>query len=140
MHAELFDGKIRSFRYGPRSRPPADPRRSWQRAARTVADANLDLVRRHPWLITRPNERPVLGPHSTAKYEAELAAFDRTGLSAAEVDLALWQVLNHVRGVAGDLLAGQSSPESTADWWQARYKFGLSRILDGLQVLIDRRG
>ncbi|HEY9292748.1 MAG TPA: TetR/AcrR family transcriptional regulator C-terminal domain-containing protein [Microlunatus sp.] len=176
VHAELFDGRIRIFPYGPRSRPPADPLRSWQRAVRTVAGTNLDLVRRHPWLIARPNDRPVLGPYTTAKYEAELAAFDRLGLAAVEMDLALWQVLNHVRGIAGDLLAGQSAPESTAEWWQASgaaaaarisaeefplatgvgssvgdaqqaaydplasYKFGLSRILDGLQVLVDRRG
>lgn len=171
---EVLDGRLRGFPYGPRSRPPAQPRTGWQRAARTVCEANLELIRRHPWLVERPNDRPVLGPQTTAKYDAELAAFDALGLTDVEMDLALWQLLNHARGTAGDLVTAQHCSESNADWWQAgaaavadritaeefpravrigsaaglaqssaydplsSYRFGLSRLLDGVQVLIDR--
>lgn len=173
-YAELVDGRLRGFPYGPRSRPPVDPLRGWRRAARTVCDANLDLVRRHPWLIERSKERPVLGPNSTAKYDAELAVLDRLGLTDTEMDLALWQLLNHVRAAAADLTAAARQPESGEQWWSAgaaavadrisaaefplavrvgssagrsqgsaydplgSYRFGLSRLLDGLQVMIDR--
>lgn len=116
--AELFDGRIRAHPYGPRSRPPVDRRRGWRRVARTVATANLELFQRHPWLIDRPNVRPVLGPHSTAKYDAELTCFEGLGLTEAEMDLALWQLLNHVRGTAGDLIAAGRHAELTAVWWE----------------------
>lgn len=175
VHAELLDGESRSFPYGGRSRPPADPRASWQRAARRVADANLELVGRHRWLVSRSNDRPVLGPYTTAKYEAELSVFDQLGLSDTEMDLSLWQLLNFVRGIAADRLAVERDARTAAQWWQAAapaaaeritperyplatrvgaaagdaqqaaydpsasYTFGLSRMLDGLQVLIDRR-
>lgn len=173
---ELLDGRVRGFPYGPRSRSPADRRRGWQRVARTVCEANLELIGRHPWLIEQPNDRPVLGPGAIAKYNAELATFDRLGLGEVEMDLALWQLLNHVRGIAGDLIAARSRGESAEQWWEAggaavvadrvseeefplavrvgsaagaaqgtaydpmsSYRFGLSRLLDGLQLLIDRR-
>lgn len=116
---ELFDGRLRGFPYGPRSRPPRDPRRGWRRNATTLATANLELLLRHPWLIERPNDRPVLGPNSTAKYDRELACFEGLGLADAELDLALWQLLNHVRGAAADLIAAERHPESSLDWWQA---------------------
>ncbi|SDR92027.1 TetR/AcrR family transcriptional regulator C-terminal domain-containing protein [Microlunatus soli] len=174
--AEFFDGRLRGFPYGPRSRRPADPRRGWRRAAGTLCDANLDWIRRHPWLVERPNVRPVLGPSSTAKYDAELGVFDRLGLTDLEMDLAVWQLLNHVRGIAVDLTAAAREPETSEQWWSAgaaaaaaritaaefplavrvgtaagdaqaaaydplgSYRFGLSRLLDGLQVMIDDAG
>lgn len=175
VHGELLDPQSRRFPYGGRSRPPAAPRSSWHRAARRVADANLELVQRHPWLVSRPNDRPVLGPNTTAKYEAELNVFEGLGLTDNEMDLSLWQLLNHVRGIAADQIAVERDAETTARWWQASapavadritaeryplatrvgtsvgaarqtaydplasYRFGLSRILDGLQTLIERR-
>lgn len=178
VNSELFAGDHapgpRRFPYGRSSRPPADRHTGWRRAARTVADANLDLSRRHPWLTERSNEKPVLGPWTTAKYEAELSVFDGLGLTDQQMDLALWQLLNHVRGTAADLRAAAVDPESAAEWWQGAapavaerisaeefpiaarvgsaageeqqsaydpltsYRFGLDRILDGLQVLLDR--
>jgi AcrR family transcriptional regulator len=172
-HVGGADGP-RRFPYGPRSRPPADRLTGWRRAARTVADANLDLARRHPWLTERTNDKPVLGPYTTAKYDAELAVFDELGLTDPQMDLALWQLLNHVRGIAADLRASAADPESVAAWWQGSaaavaerigaeefplavrvgasvgqaqqsaydpltsYRFGLARVLDGLQTLIER--
>lgn len=183
VHAELF-GPDRDFPYGTGSRQPTGRRQDWQHAARTVADANLDLIRRHRWLVARPNDRPVLGPATTAKYDAELAVWEGLGLSEEEIDLALWQLLNHVRIAAGELTAADPAQgdaddaeqgESAADWWQASgaaaarwitaeefpravrvgaaagaaqesaydptasYRFGLERILAGLQVLVDSR-
>jgi AcrR family transcriptional regulator len=119
VHGELVDGRVRAFPYGPRSRPPADPRQRWRRAARTVADLNLELYRRHPWLLARSNDRPVLGPHSTAKYDAELRVFAALDLPPAEMDLALWQLLNHVRGTAAESVAVEQHRESAEEWWRA---------------------
>jgi hypothetical protein len=84
-----------------------------------VADLNLDLYRRHPWLLARSNDRPVLGPHSTAKYDAELRVFASLDLLPTEMDLALWQLLNHARGAAAEALAVERQPETAQEWWQA---------------------
>lgn len=170
VQAEPFDGAPR-FPYGSRSRPPADRANGWRRPARLVADTNLDLLRRHPWLIEWPSDRPVLGPNSTRKYDRELAVFDRLGLTDHQLDLCLWLLLGHVRTTAAQLQV-VGSADSSGDWWQEsaaaaaaritaaefplavrvgaaagevqqtafdpllNYRFGLDRLLDGIQLLI----
>lgn len=99
-------------------------RDDWRARLRALADRNLAHLRRHPWLVDVPLDRPPLGPGTIGKYEHELRALDRLGLSDAEMDLSLAFVLNFVRGIAADLVASQrleSATEQTdVEWWRAR--------------------
>jgi AcrR family transcriptional regulator len=82
---------------------------------RAVADANRKLYDQHPWAARVTTARPPLGPGLLAKYEHELAAFDRLGLSDVDMDAALTLVLGFVQGIAAQ------EPASTPDteWWEA---------------------
>lgn len=96
----------------------------WRERVRALADRNLAHLRRHPWLVDVPLDRPPLGPGTTGKYERELRTLDGLGLSDEELDLALAFVLNFVRGIAADLAASRrlesATEQSDAEWWQAR--------------------
>ncbi len=99
-----------------------DPDLDWTEAVRRIADANLSLLLRHPWLVDLPPERPVLGPGVTMKYDRELAALAGLGLPDLELDLALAHVLTFVRGIAQDRVSQArlaASDQSTAEWWES---------------------
>ena len=102
-------------------RPPWG-RTGWRTRVRRVAEANRDLLGRHPWVAQLPGTRPVLGPGLMAKYEHELAAFDGTGLDDVRTDDALTFVLGVVRAhalAAQDLAAVRSrSGLSDRRWWE----------------------
>lgn len=102
----------------------SDARAGWRDRVRAVADRNLAHLRRHPWLVDVPQDRPPLGPGTIGKYERELRALSGLGLSDEELDLVLAHVLNFVRGIAADLIASErleaASTQTDAEWWQAR--------------------
>lgn len=96
----------------------------WRDRVRALADRNLALLRRHPWLVDVPLDRPPLGPGTIGKYERELRALSGLGLSDEELDLVLTHVLNFVRGIAVDLVASErleaATAQTDAEWWRAR--------------------
>ena len=65
--------------------------------------------------------RPVLGPHVSLKYEAELRPLDRIGLSDIEMDAVLTLVLTHVEGCARTQAALERTQHDTGmtevEWW-----------------------
>lgn len=109
-------------------------RRRWRARVAAVAEANRDLLEAHPWLTeVAALSRPPLGPGVLAKYEHELAAFDRTGLSEVEVDAALAYLLgfvqSHCRSAHDATRTTTDTAMSDAQWWQANRAI-LARALD----------
>lgn len=142
----------------------------WRMRVRAVAETNLALLMRHPWLLGIDDQRTALGPGTIAKYDRELHAFDETGLSDVERDATLTFVLDFVRAAAGRMLAASDPTEFGSTWEevagtlarlvgddhplarrvgaaageqlgapydaQAAWRFGLERVLGGLESVI----
>jgi hypothetical protein len=93
----------------------------WRDAVRFIAQRNWDLYLAHPWMLQLLPGRPVLGPHASIKYEAELRPLDQLGLSDVEMDAALTLVLTHVEGCARAYAAIKQTQQETgltdAEWW-----------------------
>jgi len=93
----------------------------WHDALRFIAQKNWDLYRKHPWMLEISTGRPVLGPHASIKYEAELRPLDNLGLSDVEMDAALTLILTHVEGCArAQVILDRTQHETgltDAEWW-----------------------
>lgn len=150
----------------------------WRAALLFIAERNWMLYQRHSWLLEAEGARPVLGPHTNDKYEAELRPLVGTGLSDVEIDSVLTLILTHVSGtaraLAGFTRVKEQSGMTDAQWWAATapiiervmdrdrfpvssrvgtaaagaydaasdpvhaYEFGLTCILDGVEMLMTR--
>lgn len=99
------------------SQQPGD----WQDALQFIAQRNWDVYREHPWMLQVTGWRPVLGPHASLKYEAELRPLDNLGLSDVEMDATLALVLSHVEGCARAETARERALQETGmtdvEWW-----------------------
>lgn len=108
-------------------------RTGWRRRLRVVAGENLDLFVAHPWLVQLTTRRPPLGPHLMAKYEHELRAVERVGLTDVEMDSVLTLVLDlthaAARGIAQRRRARGQTGINDAEWWAANAP-ALERIFD----------
>lgn len=93
---------------------PAYGRTGWRARVRRVAEANLALLREHPWLLEVADARTALGPGTIAKYDHELHAFDPAGLTDLERDAALSFVLDYTRSAAPALIRG---PDDFGETW-----------------------
>lgn len=89
----------------------------WRMRVRAVAEVNLTLLRRHPWLLQIDDQRTTFGPGTIAKYDRELHAFDQTGLSDIDRDAALTFVLDFVRASA-DRMATTVAPGDFGPLWE----------------------
>ncbi|MFC9790224.1 TetR/AcrR family transcriptional regulator [Rhodococcus sp. NPDC127528] len=158
---------------------PARAGGGWRGGVEFVVDRNWDLYRRHPWLLHIVGARPVLGPNTSRKYEAELRPLDGIGLTDVEMDAVLSLVLSHVTGTARLLVSVEQTARDSgltdAQWWAATapilerlldpaaypvsdrvgsaagrehqaasspqhaLRFGLDRILDGVDALVHQR-
>lgn len=100
--------------------PAARP--NWRAAALFVAERNFDAVVAEPWTLDIPADRPVPGPGATAKYEAELAAFDGVGLTDVQMDHALTGLLGLASAMARNQVglnrARAASQRDDNQWWQ----------------------
>ena len=81
---------------------------SWRDRLGQVADENLTLLTRHPWLAHVETERAVLGPGTLGKYERELGAVEPLPLTDPAKDQALALVLAFVRSSARALEAARA--------------------------------
>jgi AcrR family transcriptional regulator len=105
----------------------------WQEALRFIARRNWELYRRHPWMLQVTPWRPVIGPHASLKYEAELRPLDGVGLSDVEMDATLTLILSHVEGCARAQAARDRTQHDTgmtdAEWWVAHAPL-LAQLID----------
>ncbi|MBO0854879.1 MAG: TetR/AcrR family transcriptional regulator C-terminal domain-containing protein [Nocardia sp.] len=142
--------------------------RSWRTALAQWSHTIHARYRAHPWAIelTTARTRP-LGPNEMAWMEAALAALADTGLSGAERLDTVVLLNGHIRSLvqqtaasgpeeAESLMADQVGavlhthadrfPEIAAAYSAtggdrgAALDYGIDRILDGVGVLIERRG
>lgn len=100
---------------------PSQQPGGWRVALRFIAQRNWELYRRHPWMLQITMGRPVLGPHASLKYEAELRPLDQLGLSDVEMDATLTLILGHVEGCARAQATLEQTQYDTgmtdAEWW-----------------------
>ena len=121
---------------------PARQPGGWRGALEFIAARNWHLYQRHPWLLHMVNARPVLGPNTSRKYEAELRPLDNLGLSDLEMDAVLTLLLTHVEGTA----RAQASVEQTqrdsgvtdAEWWVVNGPL-LASVLDARLFPVSAR-
>lgn len=100
--------------------PSARP--DWRAAATFVAERNFEVAVAQPWTLEIPADRLVPGPGMTAKYEAELAAFDGIGLTDVQMDHALTGLLGLATAMARNQVglerAREASNRDDNQWWQ----------------------
>ncbi|MFD5511688.1 TetR/AcrR family transcriptional regulator C-terminal domain-containing protein [Streptomyces sp. NPDC127051] len=145
----------------------ADAGPGWRPRLTAWAHRMLAVYEAHPWLLAATAmRRRLMGPNQLGWLDEAHAALERTGLAAAERHQVFLLVVGHVRALAqqsadfdaeharefgrltGELLDrhaarfpaltkaiadGAFAPPPAAD----PLAFGLDRILDGVQVLID---
>jgi AcrR family transcriptional regulator len=174
--AELLDVMAdRAYAQIPVRDLPTGP---WQDGLAALGEKHWALLLSHPWLLQIASSRPLLGPHMTAFYDAELAAVDGLGLTDIDMDLIVSLLDDYVRGAArGAVEAAEALARtgiSDQQWWQtygpllsnvldpARYptavrvgsaagaeysaahdparsfRFGLQRIIDGIEAFITK--
>ncbi len=94
----------------------------WRDALHFVATRNYAAALAHPWTLDIPAGRPVPGPGITGKYEIELAALDRIGLSDVEMDHALTGLLGlahaSARAQVGLDRVRRATGRNDAEWWR----------------------
>jgi AcrR family transcriptional regulator len=129
--AELIDLMLDTV-YG-EMRRPAWGRRGWRKRLEAVARDNRALYDRHPWLVDVSTTRPPLGPNLMAKYEYELSAVERVGLTDVEMDSVLTLILDFAHGSARSAQAAAQAAQDTTmtdeQWWAANEPL-LSKIFD----------
>jgi len=124
--AQLLDLMVDQCRLDMEWRPLRGP---WRARLEQVAEENLSLMARHPWLADVETERAVLGPGTLGKYERELAAVEPLPLDDAAKDQALALVLTFVRSSARALEAARAERRhETPDQWWAREGAELAAI------------
>jgi AcrR family transcriptional regulator len=139
----------------------------WRAQLTEWAARMLAVYRAHPWVLAAvAMRRQVMGPRQLGWMDAALAALEPTGLTAAQRHHVFILIASHVRGIAQqfvdfdaerdqewDRLTGELL-QRHADRFPALARtiaeggfaeadddplaFGLTRILDGVQVLIDQ--
>lgn len=120
--AELVDLMLDAV-YGQTARPdqPGGPA-GWRAALTQVARENWALCQRHPWMLEVAVGRPLAGPNETAKFDYELRAVDRIGLTELEMDAAVRLVLGHVSAAARSAVEKAQLERQTgqthAQWWR----------------------
>lgn len=121
---------------------PARADGGWRGALAFIAHRNWDLFRRHPWLLELTAGRPVLGPHTSEKYEAELRPLDGLGLTDVEIDSVLTLVLTHVAGTARAFATFTRTAQETgmtdAQWWDITGPI-LERLIDRERFPVSSR-
>ena len=136
----MFDTVAREL-YSDVDEPSRQPG-GWRGALRFIARRNWELYSRHPWVLSLSNARPVMGPHVSRNYEAELRPLEGIGLTDIEMDDTLALVLSHVGSVARTRLqqrsAQEESGQSDLEWWVATAPL-LEAVMTGQQFPVASR-
>ncbi|WP_434600429.1 TetR/AcrR family transcriptional regulator [Streptomyces sp. A5-4] len=72
----------------------------WQGAVEGMARGDLDLFRRHPWLLKVNQARTVLGPSAVRGLEAAVGALKGMGLTDPELIAVIITIQSYVTGTA----------------------------------------
>ncbi|MFC0533759.1 TetR/AcrR family transcriptional regulator [Phytohabitans kaempferiae] len=134
----------------------------WRRKIEEWAEMLRATWQEHPWLPTATLGERLMGPRETGWAEVAVSALEGTGLSGAERMNAVFLVSGHVRNTQSqpwiadprlsplltDLVRREkerfsalvaaiddTGPDAGDNGWS----FGLNRILDGLEQLIESR-
>lgn len=149
-------------------RPALTAEEGWRSGIEAWARASWDVYCAHPWLLAATAmRRQVMGPHQLGWLDAALTVLEPSGLSAAERHRVFVLVVGLVRSVAQEVL--DFDAEHARQWgeltgglltrhadrfpaltraiaqgaWAASPEdplaFGLERMLDGVQALVDRQ-
>jgi AcrR family transcriptional regulator len=107
---------------------------TWRERLELIARANLEMYRRHPWLLAvMANSRPPLGPNSIANYDRDLRAVEGIGLSDLEMDSVVTMVYVYVQGAARTAIEAATTEPATGvsdqEWWDT-YAPLLEKVFD----------
>jgi AcrR family transcriptional regulator len=146
--------------------PPA-PTPGWRAGLQIWADTIFARYSAHPWAIDLTTGQRPVGPNELGWMETALTALEGTGLTGSERLDTIVLLNGHVRSLVEQLAppnvsseayaaqlaetmgaVGHLYPAATAAFAEEAaagqtgnaLQFGIDRILDGLAVLIDRRG
>jgi AcrR family transcriptional regulator len=148
--------------------PDFGPTRGWRAKLEEWTRQCREIYRRHPWILQAiPARRRIMGPNEVAWLDSALAALAETGLTPAEQHHAFLVLIGLVRTSAQQEMDSAGLDD---DWGMAmaelmqrhgnRYpallasiqagafdpseqdslEFGLGRVLDGLELLVAKRG
>lgn len=86
-----------------------------------VSDITREECLRHPWLIDAQSHRPLIGPHTSARYEWTLNAIEGFGLDDESMDHIIALIGAHATSNAAARINAEKLAEATgatdADWW-----------------------
>jgi AcrR family transcriptional regulator len=147
--------------------PPQRPGSSWRQTLDAWARDLFVCFYRHPWAVEATVGARPIGPNEVAWLEQAVAALVESGLTGAEMLDAAVTLIGHVRNLAQHGAATPGSVEQTLDTslgalvagredrfpavaaalasvaqsggQDQALDFGLSRILDGIELLIASR-
>ncbi|MFI1191814.1 TetR/AcrR family transcriptional regulator [Micromonospora sp. NPDC020750] len=147
--------------------PPAIDPADWRAALKQWAHHLLDAYVRHPWTVEAILGPRAVGPNELGWMECAAGILPSTGLTGSERLDAIGVLAGHVRAIAQQAMVGrQPEADLTAEIAEQlrrhgdrfpalvatmaaaaadgghdqAFEFGLDRILDGLDLLVDRRG
>ncbi|WP_340686248.1 TetR/AcrR family transcriptional regulator [Amycolatopsis coloradensis] len=113
--------------------PTVEPAGDWRAELTTLAEANRDVLMKHPWLVELPLAGPPAGPHAVAWMDAILRTLRDTGLDWGTKGGILVLVSGFVRlACAQAIQLAEGRKESGLSQAQAEQAYG-----KGLAELID---
>ncbi|RSM79141.1 TetR family transcriptional regulator [Amycolatopsis sp. WAC 01375] len=113
--------------------PPVEPTGDWRAELTTLAEANRDVLMKHPWLVELPLSGPPAGPHAVAWMDAILRTLRDTGLDWGTKGGILVLVGGYVRlacAQAIQLAEGRKDSGLSQDQAEQAYGRGLAELID----------
>lgn len=96
--------------------PPPPTGKGWRADLAQWVRADLEIFRRHPWLLETTISRVPIGPNWLAWLEALLTAMKDIGLTGREMISVAFLVDGHARSAAEIVLGVTSTPAWAADF------------------------
>lgn len=106
-----------------------------------IAEELMREYRAHPWLVDARLPRPWIGPHSSARYEWQLAGIDGFRLDDVTMDQVVTTIHAFVAGIARMWVAERERlalAETDLEWWR-QTAVVLEEVMDGGQYPVSGR-
>ncbi|RSN09900.1 TetR family transcriptional regulator [Streptomyces sp. WAC 05977] len=113
--------------------PPVEQAGDWRAELTTLAEANRDVLMKHPWLVELPLTGPPAGPHAVAWMDAILRTLRDTGLDWGTKGGILVLIGGYVRlacAQAIQLAEGRKGSELSQAQAERAYGKGLAELID----------
>ncbi|MEV7554708.1 TetR/AcrR family transcriptional regulator C-terminal domain-containing protein [Amycolatopsis sp. NPDC089917] len=113
--------------------PTVEPSGDWRAELTTLAEANRDVLMRHPWLVELPLSGPPAGPHAVAWMDAILRTLRDTGLDWGTKGGVLVLISGYVRlacAQAIQLAEGRKGSGLSQAQAEQAYGKGLAELID----------